>query len=120
MCWFTKKSDPTPALPEAPFDMEVLKGKARDHICLMLGFPVINMELDKLQLAHAVEYAQELICYAKLQKQADYSVLLKEGGLAFAKYMLARIRINTGKDDGNMLSEALRDIDAFRIKLKID
>jgi hypothetical protein len=107
-------------------DIDRLRAEAKDHILYMLGAPVTKLELDDLQVKHALDYAVELIDYAGFGDEEEYSVLLKEGGLAYAKYMLGRVRVKFASqpespaDGFALVNEANRDIDAFRIRLGLE
>jgi hypothetical protein len=106
-----------------PQNLEAVRSKireeAKDHILLMLGAPVIKIELDATQIDHAIRYAEELIDCFGFSGYDHFSFLLKEGSLAYAKYMLGRIRvkyINTAPspDDGfALVNEGRRAIHHF-------
>lgn len=107
-------------------DIDRLRAEAKDHVLFMLGAPVTKLELDEAQLKHALDYTAELIDFAGFSEEEEYSLLLKEGSLAYAKYMLGRVRVKFASqpespaDGFALVNEANRDIDAFRIRLGID
>lgn len=71
----------------------------RDYILLMLGAPVVKIELDPQQLDFCIEITEKKLesisethgCTRKPTVN-QYTTLLTEGALAHAKYMLGRIR----------------------------
>jgi hypothetical protein len=109
-------------------DIDRLREEAKDHILFMLGAPVLKLELDEKQLTHALDHAIAMIDRAGFSDEEDYSLLLKEGSLAFAKYMLGRIRVKflaasqfeCPADGFVLVEEARRDIEAFRTHLGFD
>jgi hypothetical protein len=104
-------------------DFTITKGRnaAKDHILYMLGAPVLKIELDDAQVEHAIDVAHEQI-YGKYYDN-EYLIFLKDGALAYAKYMLGRLRskydAEHGPSDGrSLVSEAISDISTFKYKIK--
>jgi hypothetical protein len=96
------------------------RSSARKHINYMLGGPVISIELDDQQIKHAVDLAEAEIDMVGARSVEEYSMLLKFGSLAYAKYMLGRIRIkrHAGADSIRLVEEGLSDIKSFRKYLR--
>ena len=109
------------------------KSEITDYVLLMLGAPIIKVELDPQNIDMAVKSAN--ITFAAYAKMSDVTLsdamtqkLMQEGTLAYAKLMLGHIRRKytfmigpdscKGKLDGQLLlSDAKEDIRAFEEKL---
>jgi hypothetical protein len=70
-----------------------------DYVLLMLGAPVVKVELDPQQLAFCVQQAEAVIMAYEQMPQTSRKIpdkvmadLLNRGALAFAKLILGRIR----------------------------
>lgn len=128
MGWFWKETETVleNRVEEIEIDLGPLREQAKEHVLFMLGAPVIKLEIDDGQLTHAIDYAQELVDHAGFNDETEYVLLLKEGSLAFAKYMLGRVRVkfatnpNAPADGFELINEANRDIEAFRIRIGLD
>lgn len=110
------------------------KNEITDYVLLMLGAPVIKIELDPQNIEMAVKSANiTFTAYAKMSERTLSDTmsqkLLQEGTLAYAKLMLGHIRrkysipIGTesfkGQLDGQqLLNEAKKDIEAYEANLK--
>lgn len=64
------------------------KDKAKDHIKLMLGAPVIKIELDEMQLDHAVGSSESYLDFYGIQDE----LLLNDGSYYHAMIMLGHVR----------------------------
>lgn len=106
-------------------DIEKLRKDAKTHITHMLGEPAIKLELDETQIYYAIDHAIELIDYVGIKNEKEYSILFKSLSLAFATYMLGRIRVKlavnseVSADGFSLINEANRDIEAFFKRIKI-
>jgi hypothetical protein len=127
MGWWTKNEEVEEVVEPVDINFDRLRDEAKDHILFMLGAPVLKIELDDGQVQHALDHTQELIDFSDSGgSEEEYGLLLKEGALAFAKYMLGRVRVKFNQatavpsDGADLVSEGLRDIEAFRIHLGLE
>lgn len=108
-------------------NIDHLREKAKNHIHFMLGHPAVKLELDETQVTYAIDHAQELIdydgCYGS---EEEYGLLLKDGSLAFAKYMLGRIKtakpVHPSDEEGGfeLINEGLQGIKNFHNNLDLN
>lgn len=75
------------------------KSQIKDYVLMMLGAPVIKIELDQAQLDFILDSSMEFICerYDKVEgdkkfDEAELRRLVQEGALAIGKVILGRIR----------------------------
>lgn len=101
----------------------------KDYILLMLGAPVVKIELDTQHLIFAIEMTQDLIeAYETMPENHRTELLpdkmrtelLKQGSLAHAKLILGRIRSTVMASYDNiqsaeiMIKEAIHDLNKFK------
>ncbi len=76
--------------------MDVPVSKVTRYILLMLGAPVIKIELDEMQVHQAIDEAASRIetwdLDETLWEEGLYEMVLKDGALAYAKRILGHIR----------------------------
>jgi hypothetical protein len=103
-----------------------IREKAKDHILFMLGAPVTSIELSEVQIEHAIFYAEKIIDQGSFFNWDEFQILLNEGSLAYAKYMLGRIRVKFGSQEGSpddgfaLINESEIDMERFHKRLGVD
>lgn len=102
-----------------------------DSILLMLGAPIVKIELDESQIDYAIKVAEEIIedrrnkSYRKNVSIEEYSTILKDLSLAKAKNILGRIRskhipLPSGMMDGaSLIAESNYDMEIIEERLAV-
>lgn len=104
--------------------LEENKNKMRDYILMMLGAPVITVELDDAQIDLSIAQAKKYVdCYLAESEEYDgiREDLIQEGALIYAKMILGRIRCKfqnvenrPGMDGESLIEETRNELPAWR------
>jgi hypothetical protein len=116
-CW-----TPEPVEPAEEDDVTPSLEEVKDYVLLMLGAPVVKIELDEQQIKHCFDTAVHEVMECPVVVPSS---MVSRGALAFAKVVLGRVRskyVNTNApsimDGATLLAEGERDLYNWRQELK--
>jgi hypothetical protein len=73
-----------------------MEDDVKDFVLMMLGVPIVKIEIDEKALDNTIRHVRQFISVYQPNMQKDspliYDLMVKEGSLAYVKYIVGRIR----------------------------